>query len=84
VFAGVFRGMPVGGSMSATVLNKTAGARSRLALMIASLVMAVTTVAFAGPVGHIAMPALAGLLILVGWRTINPQDLASVWRTGMV
>jgi SulP family sulfate permease len=82
VIAGVFRGMPVGGSMSATVLNKTAGARSRLALMIASLVMAVTIVAFAGLVGHISLPALAGLLILVGWRTINPQDVASVWRTG--
>lgn len=83
VLAGVFRGMPVGGSMSATALNKAAGARSRLALMIASLVMAVVIVAFAGPVGHVAMPALAGLLILVGWRTIKPEDLASVWRTGV-
>lgn len=84
VLAGVFRGMPVAGSMSATAVNKTAGARSRLALMIASVVMVVTIVAGAGPVGHMAMPALAGLLILVGWRTIKPDDLASVWRTGTV
>jgi SulP family sulfate permease len=76
VIAGIFRGMPVAGSMSATAVNKAAGARSRLALMIASVVMAVTIVAFAGLVGHIAMPALAGLLILVGWRTIKPEDLA--------
>ena len=82
MIAGVFRGMPVGGSMSATALNKAAGARSRLALMIASLVMALTILAFAGLVGHVAMPALAGLLILIGWRTIKPDDLASVWRTG--
>jgi len=84
VIAGVFRGMPVGGSMSATSLNKAAGARSRLSLVIAGVVMAVVILAFAGLVGHIAMPALAGLLILVGFRTIKPDDLASVWKTGPV
>jgi sulfate permease, SulP family len=84
VIAGVFRGMPVGGSMSASSLNKAAGARSRVALMIASVVMAVVIVAFAGLVGYIAMPALAGLLILVGCRTIKPADLQSVWKTGAV
>ncbi len=84
VIVGVFRGMPVGGSMSASSLNKAAGARSRLALMIASVAMAVVIVAFAGLVGHIAMPALAGLLILVGWRTVKPGDLQSVWKTGAV
>ncbi|MFY9926455.1 MAG: SulP family inorganic anion transporter [Streptosporangiaceae bacterium] len=84
LIVGAFRGMPVGGSMSASSLNKTAGARSRLALVIASAVMAVVILAFAGLVGYIAMPALAGLLILVGCRTVKPADLASVWRTGIV
>ena len=84
VIAGIFRGMPVGGSMSATSLDKAAGARSRIALMIAGVVMAVVILAFAGLVGHIAMPALAGLLILVGYRTIKPDDLRSVWKTGAV
>jgi SulP family sulfate permease len=51
VIAGVFRGMPVGGSMSASSLNKAAGARSRMALVIASGVMAVVVLAFAGLVG---------------------------------
>jgi sulfate permease, SulP family len=84
VIAGVFRGMPVGGSMSATSLNKAAGARSRMSLVIASAVMAVVIVAFAGLVGHIAMPALAGLLMLVGFRTIKPAEIASVWKVGTV
>ena len=52
--------------------------------MIASLVMAVTILAFAGLVGEIAMPALAGLLMLIGFRTIKPADLQSVWKTGNV
>jgi len=84
VAAGVFQGMPVGGSVSATALNKAAGARSRQSLVIASVVMAIVIVAFAGLVGKIAMPALAGLLMLIGVRTVKPADLQSVWKTGPV
>ena len=84
VAAGIFQGMPVGGSVSASALNKAAGARSRQSLVVAGVVMAVVIVAFGGVVGHIAMPALAGLLMLIGYRTIKPADLQSVWRTGAV
>lgn len=84
VAVGVFQGMPVGGSMSATSLVTSAGARSRQALMIAGVVMAVVIVVFAGAVEYIAMPGLAGLLMLVGYRTIKPADLVSVWKTGKV
>ena len=84
VLAGVFQGMPVGGSMSASSLNKTAGSRSRLSLLIAGLVMATVILAFAGLVGRIAMPALAALLILIGYRTVKPAELRSSWRTGAV
>lgn len=82
--SGVLRGMPVGASMSATVLNKSAGARSRWSLLIAAAVMAIIVVAFGGAVGYVAMPSLAGLLMLIGFRTVRPTDLRSVWRTGLV
>ena len=82
VASGVFQGMPVGGSVSATALNKAAGARSRQSLVFAALVMSVVVVAFGGVVGYIAMPALAGLLMLIGVRTIKPANLRSVWGTG--
>ena len=84
IAAGAFQGMPVGGSVSASALNKAAGAKSRQSLVIASFVMAITIVVFAGLVGAIAMPALAGLLMLIGFRTIKPADLQSVWKTGNV
>jgi SulP family sulfate permease len=80
--SGALQGMPVGGSVSASSLNKAAGAQSRISLVVAGGVMAVIVVAFGDLIGAIAMPALAGLLILVGARTIRPADLASVWRTG--
>ena len=82
VASGLFGGMPVGGSVSGSALNKEAGARSRASLLFASAVMAVVIVVFGQAVGSIAMPSLAGLLMLIGYRTIKPADLASVWRIG--
>ncbi len=82
IASGVLEGMPVGGSVSASSLNKAAGARTRTSLVVAGVVMAVLLVAFGDAIGNIAMPALAALLILVGYRTIKPSDLGSVWRTG--
>ncbi|MFP3670069.1 hypothetical protein SB717_33805, partial [Priestia sp. SIMBA_032] len=44
--------------------------------------MAVVIVLLPGVVGYIAMPALAGLLIVVGVQTVNPARIQSVWKTG--
>ena len=82
VASGFFQGMPVGGSMSASSLVKTAGAKTRLALIMASIVMAVVILVFGDFVGYIAMPALAGLLMTVGYRTVKPADIKAVWKTG--
>ena len=84
VACAVTGGMPVGGSASASAINAAAGARTRRAPMIAALVMAVVVLLFGSAVGHLAMPALAGLLILVGVRTIKPGDIQSVWKAGLV
>ena len=84
IAAGALQGMPVGGSMSASALAVSGGAKSRLAVMIAGVVMAIVILLFAGPVGYIAMPALSGLLITVGVRTIKPGQIATVLRTGRV
>jgi sulfate permease, SulP family len=82
IAAGVFQGMPVGGSMSGSSLTKEAGAKTKAALIIASLVMAISVLLLGDVVGYIAMPALAGLLMLIGFRTIKPADIKAVWRTG--
>ncbi|MCF8571040.1 hypothetical protein L5G32_12250 [Gordonia sp. HY002] len=84
IASGLLRGMPVGGSMSATSLSRSAGARSALAGPVAGAVM-VTTVLVCGPlIESVAMPALAGLLILVGVRTLKPHQFRMVWQAGRV
>jgi SulP family sulfate permease len=46
--------------------------------------MAVVILLFATAIGYVAMPALAGLLMLIGFRTIKPERIATVWKTGIV
>ncbi|SDR95747.1 sulfate permease, SulP family [Paraoerskovia marina] len=84
IASGMFSGMPVGGSMSATAIVTRAGARTRLALFVAGLTMAVVVLALSDAVGQVAMPALAGLLIVVGIRSFKVSAAKSVLRTGGV
>lgn len=84
ILAGFFRGMPVGGSMSASSLVVSAGARTRVSLMMAAGVMAVVILLFANVVALVAMPALAGLLITVGAMTIKPAKIETVIKTGPI
>lgn len=82
--SGLFQGLPVGGSMSGTALVRAAGAKTALANLVAGIVMAVTVLLCATLIGYVAMPALAGLLILIGIRTFKVHDVIMVWRTGPI
>ena len=83
VAAGVLQGMPVGGSVSASALNKAAGALAAVAPDRGRR---------DGRRGrHLrhgrrlprdARPRRP--LMLIGFRTVKPADLQSVWRTGTV
>lgn len=84
IVSGIFQGMPVGGSMSGSALVVSAGARSRVSLLYAGVVMALVLTFLSSMVERVAMPALAGLLIVVGVATIKPARLRSVARTGPV
>ena len=44
--------------------------------------MAIVLLAFAGVVSYVAMPALAGLLMVIGYTTIKPAKIRSVMKTG--
>jgi len=78
-----FRGLPVGGSVSATAISVTAGARSRWAAIFSGIWMIVIVVAAPVLVGYVAMPALAALLIIAGLGSLRPREIAAVWHTRM-
>lgn len=80
--SGFFRGLPVGGSLSATALSVNAGARSRWAVILTGLWIAVAVLVFPGLVSYVAMPALGALLIVASASTIKLADALSIWNTG--
>ena len=84
VASGLVSGMPVGGSTGQTALNAEVGALSRWAGVLSGLWIGFIVVAIPGLIGYVAMPALAALLILTGFRAIRFHEAASIWRTGSV
>jgi SulP family sulfate permease len=82
VASGLFRGLPVGGSLSATALGVIGGAQTRWASVLAGAWMAVLVIGVPGLVSYVVMPALGALLILAGAGSIKPRTLRAVWYTG--
>jgi sulfate permease, SulP family len=82
VASGFFRGLPVGGSLSATALGVIGGAQTRWASVLAGAWMAVLVIGVPRLVSFVVMPALGALLILAGAGSIKPRALRAVWYTG--
>lgn len=82
VFSGLFRGMPVGGSASGTVLARTSGAGSRGALFVTSIVMAVLILVLSPVVALVPLAGLAGMLLVVGADTIPVGRLRKTLTIG--
>jgi len=82
VLSGVFTGLPVGGSLSATALGVISGARTRWTSLIAGLGMAVIVIGVPELVELVAMPSLGALLILAGLGGLKPAEILAVSRTG--
>jgi SulP family sulfate permease len=79
--SGLFRGLPVGGSVGNTALNLTAGARTRWAAISSGIWMLLILVLFGGVVGVVALPTLAAVLIYAGIGSVKPAQIQTIMRT---
>ena len=77
----LFQGLPAGGSLGGTELLVKGGARSRWANIFTGVMAAIMILLFADFIGKIALSALAGLLIVVGFQTIKFREIDKVWHT---
>src|SRR6185437_14784743 len=82
IASGIFRGLPVGGSVSMTALNVLEGATHRWAAIASGLWLALVVIFVPGAVAHVAMPALGAVIILAGAHSINRDDIITVWHAG--
>ncbi len=81
ILASFLQCAPAAGSLSATALNVSAGAETRAANLISGALVGVVVV-IAGPLAElIPLPALAGILILIGIELMNrPREIACICR----
>lgn len=80
--AGLFQGMPIGGAVGSTALNISAGAKSRWANIFSGLIVVLAVLLFSRAVSVVAMPAMAGLLIVAGFQSIKSERIQDIWATG--
>jgi SulP family sulfate permease len=84
LLAGLFRGLPVGGSVGRTALNVAAGAADRWAAIFSGLWMAVLLLLFADLVGAVVMSTLAAVLIYAAVGSFRIGDVRAILRTGAI
>lgn len=80
--AGLFSGIPAGGSVGQTALNLSVGARSRWSAILHGAWMLVFLVSLGGLVGAVPMAVLAALMILAGISAIDWREARSIWNVG--
>ncbi|WP_328586508.1 SulP family inorganic anion transporter [Sulfitobacter sp. EhC04] len=72
----LFGGMPATGAIARTATNIRAGGKTPVAGLIHAVTILIVMLVASQLVGYMAMPALAGLLILTAWNMSEPQK----WR----
>ncbi|MXO60808.1 SulP family inorganic anion transporter [Altererythrobacter salegens] len=71
--APLFGGLPATGAIARTATNVDAGGRTPVAGMVHALLILLAMVLFAPLAGALALPALAGLLVVTAWNMSEPH-----------
>ncbi|MCS6848982.1 MAG: SulP family inorganic anion transporter, partial [Anaerolineae bacterium] len=82
--SGVLGGIPVGGSLSGTTLIRSCGGAGRWSNIFTALFGALAVLLLASVLERLPLPALAGLLVMVGIEMFNPRRIATTLRTSGV
>jgi SulP family sulfate permease len=69
------------GSFTRSGINYEAGAKTPLAAVFASIILAMTLVFLAPLTAYLPMPAMAGVIMLVAWNLINIQHIRLIAKT---
>lgn len=77
--SGIFRGLPLGGSLGGTSILLSAGAKSRWANVFMGLFVAVFVFFFGAQVERVALPAIAAVLIVAGFGTYKFAVIGDIW-----
>jgi SulP family sulfate permease len=73
IISPLFGGLPATGAIARTATNVRAGGRTPVAGIVHALTMLVIMLVASSLAGYLAMPALAGLLIVTAWLMSEPS-----------
>ena len=76
----LFGGMPATGAIARTAVNVRAGASTRVAAIVHSVVLILVIYLAAPVVAEIPVPALAGVLMVTAVRMVEPHNVMAVVR----
>jgi len=79
-FTGMLSGYPVAGSFSRTAVNFRAGARTRMAAIMASLFVLVAIQILGPAASYLPRSALAGVLIVTAYRMIDQAEIRRILK----
>jgi len=79
VVAAVSAGLPVGGSLSRTSVNRIAGAQSRWSGLVTGVAV-LCFLPFAPVLSVLPRAILASIVIAAVWRLVRPSRLVDLWR----
>jgi sulfate permease, SulP family len=73
VVSPLFGGLPATGAIARTATNVRAGGRTPIAGIVHAIAILIITLVAGSLAGYLAMPALAGLLIITAWLMSEPS-----------
>jgi MFS superfamily sulfate permease-like transporter len=79
--AGLGRGFPVSGGMSQSLVNESAGARTPMSGLIASLLILLVALFLSGMLRTLPQPVLAAVVLMAVVGLVNVRAIAHLWRT---
>lgn len=81
IFIGLFSGIPVGGSVSASSLFRSAGAKSRWSFFLSGILIALLVFFFSILIEKIPLAVFAAMLIITGYEALNKEEIINIWNT---
>ena len=80
IASALMTGLPATGAIARTATNVKAGGKTPVAGIIHALVILLVMLVAAPLAGHLAMPALAALLMLTAWNMCEVRKWGDYWR----
>ncbi len=80
IAAGINSGFAVSGSLSRTVVNADAGAKTPMAGVLSSILMIVVSLYFTGFFQNLPLAVLAATIFVSIWKLVTPRPFIETWR----